>query len=280
MNETRRVRGFHTRQTTQRSRRPPLPLPFSPFRFFFVHCNLSSSLFSPSIIACHFGIAAISATSPHQPLYFLVIARFSIMATSPPLSSPSLSSNAHAHFSSQYTNGHLPAKLRVAEISSISRLDKTYPASIASTPEVHINGRPKQPRPSTSSASTHTHEDTAWGSHFWVTLIDPQASSTPHSFLILIRAHHTAIQTQVSFFACPSTGQVSWDPPVGNFVYVLMQMFPGHLPHDNNIRADYRPARTVNGGRLATNLAVVFRTITTQRPARPYGRSLTVLSYH
>ncbi|KAH9986741.1 hypothetical protein BJV74DRAFT_774723 [Russula compacta] len=140
------------------------------------------------------------------------------MATSPPLSSPSLSSNAHAHFSSQYTNGHLPAKLRVAEISSISRLDKTYPASIASTPEVHINGRPRQPRPSTSSASTHTHEDTAWGSHFWVTLIDPQASSTPHSISLLIRVHHTAIQTQVSFFACPSTGQVSWDPPVGNFV--------------------------------------------------------------
>ncbi|EKM80787.1 hypothetical protein AGABI1DRAFT_119363, partial [Agaricus bisporus var. burnettii JB137-S8] len=25
-------------------------------------------------------------------------------------------------------------------------------------------------------------------------------------------------QTQTSFYACPATGQVSWDPPVGNFV--------------------------------------------------------------
>ncbi|KAF8995464.1 hypothetical protein BDQ17DRAFT_1250698 [Cyathus striatus] len=41
--------------------------------------------------------------------------------------------------------------------------------------------------------------DTAkWGSNFWVTLVDPQ--------------------TQTSFYACPATGQVSWDPPVGSFV--------------------------------------------------------------
>ncbi|KAH9022834.1 hypothetical protein EDB85DRAFT_2185332, partial [Lactarius pseudohatsudake] len=30
--------------------------------------------------------------------------------------------------------------------------------------------------------------------------------------------------SQVSFFACPATGQVSWGPPVGNFV----------LPHSEN----------------------------------------------
>ncbi|KAI0288123.1 hypothetical protein BC826DRAFT_1107936 [Russula brevipes] len=118
------------------------------------------------------------------------------MATSPPLSSPSLSSNAH--FSSQYTNGHLPTKPRVSDGSPISRADKPHPASINSAPQVQINGRPKQSRPSTSSASTHTHDDMTWGSHFWVTLVDPQS--------------------QVSFFACPSTGQVSWDAPVGNFV--------------------------------------------------------------
>ncbi|KAI0295862.1 hypothetical protein B0F90DRAFT_1749029 [Multifurca ochricompacta] len=123
------------------------------------------------------------------------------MPPSSPLSSPSLSSNAH--FSSAYTNGHAPIKPRASNPSSASRPDRTYPASVASnaTPEVHINGSPtrlKQPRPSTSSASTHTLDDTAWGSHFWVTLVDPQ--------------------TQVSFFACPATGQVSWDPPVGNFV--------------------------------------------------------------
>lgn len=104
--------------------------------------------------------------------------RFSIMATSPPQSSPSLPSNAH--FYSHYTNGHLPAKSRPSDVSSVFRPDKTYPASIASTPEVQINGKPngkpRQSRPSTSSGSTHTHDETTWGSHFWVTLVDPQAS--------------------------------------------------------------------------------------------------------
>ncbi|KAF8259441.1 hypothetical protein EI94DRAFT_1773929 [Lactarius quietus] len=123
------------------------------------------------------------------------------MATSPPLSSPSLSSNAHF---SAYTNGYAPTKPRTSNVSSSSRQDKSYTASITSTttPEVHINGRPRHSRPSSSSASastsTHTHDETTWGSHFWVTLVDPQS--------------------QVSFFACPATGQVSWDPPVGNFV--------------------------------------------------------------
>jgi hypothetical protein len=42
----------------------------------------------------------------------------------------------------------------------------------------------------------------------------------------------SAIQTQVSFFACPSTGQVLlWDPPVGNFECVLMPTCLGYVPH-------------------------------------------------
>ncbi|KAF9528517.1 hypothetical protein CPB83DRAFT_929834 [Crepidotus variabilis] len=41
-------------------------------------------------------------------------------------------------------------------------------------------------------------DDSAWGSNFWVTLVDPQS--------------------QTSFFACPATGEVSWDAPVGTFV--------------------------------------------------------------
>ncbi|KAF8200735.1 hypothetical protein BJ912DRAFT_921356 [Pholiota molesta] len=44
----------------------------------------------------------------------------------------------------------------------------------------------------------HDGDDATWGSNFWVTLVDPQS--------------------QTSFFACPATGQVSWDPPVGTFV--------------------------------------------------------------
>ena len=30
------------------------------------------------------------------------------------------------------------------------------------------------------------------------------------------------VKTGVSFFACPATGQVSWDAPVGNFVCVII----------------------------------------------------------
>ncbi|CAE6493414.1 unnamed protein product [Rhizoctonia solani] len=41
-------------------------------------------------------------------------------------------------------------------------------------------------------------DPTAWGSNFWVTIIDPQ--------------------TQNHFYACPATGECSWDPPAGNFV--------------------------------------------------------------
>ncbi|CCM00835.1 uncharacterized protein FIBRA_02877 [Fibroporia radiculosa] len=48
-----------------------------------------------------------------------------------------------------------------------------------------------------SSTSAPTTND-GWGSNFWVTLVDPQ--------------------TQVSFYACPASGEVSWDPPVGNFL--------------------------------------------------------------
>ncbi|KAF7321491.1 Rho GTPase-activating protein 39 isoform 2 [Mycena kentingensis (nom. inval.)] len=52
-----------------------------------------------------------------------------------------------------------------------------------------------------SSLSTGKETDdgsVGWGSNFWVTLRDPQ--------------------TQATFYACPATGQVSWDPPVNHFV--------------------------------------------------------------
>ncbi|KAG7090933.1 hypothetical protein E1B28_010006 [Marasmius oreades] len=53
-------------------------------------------------------------------------------------------------------------------------------------------------RPSRTSTPAQEHEESKWGSNFWVTLVDPQTRNT--------------------FYACPATGQVSWDPPVGNFV--------------------------------------------------------------
>jgi len=166
----------------------PVAVTFPPL-FFFIATSPPVPVLVPVPISSLYasGIAADCATSPHHSRFFLfVIARFSIMAaTSPPLSSPSLSSNAH--FSSQYTNGHLPAKPHVSDVSSSPPPNKHHPASIASTPEVQINGRPRQSRPSTSSASTHTQEDMTWGSHFWVTLVDPQASFTLNPSILLLR---------------------------------------------------------------------------------------------
>ena len=165
-------------RSTFARRRLPLPLPS------FL-CDSLPSVFRLYILRTLLFLHAAFAlprTAPPLRIIFIFYsfynARFSIMATSPPQSSPSLSSNAH--FSSYYTHGHLPAKSRPSNVSSAFRPDKTYPASIASTPEVQINGKPngkpRQSRPSTSSESTHTHDDTAWGAHFWVTLVDPQAS--------------------------------------------------------------------------------------------------------
>ncbi|GJE99020.1 RhoGAP-domain-containing protein [Phanerochaete sordida] len=93
------------------------------------------------------------------------------------------------------------------DAADVSRRADSHP-DIPPTPQVQVNGRPAntsisipataaQPRPSLSSAGPAS-DGTGWGANFWVTLVDPQ--------------------TGVSFFACPATGEVSWDPPVGNFL--------------------------------------------------------------
>ncbi|KAI0743437.1 hypothetical protein C8Q80DRAFT_1106807 [Daedaleopsis nitida] len=66
------------------------------------------------------------------------------------------------------------------------------------TPEVRLNGRRASAASLRGTPSKHGRGDDGWGSNFWVTLVDPQ--------------------TQVSFYACPASGEVSWDPPVGNFL--------------------------------------------------------------
>ena len=51
-------------------------------------------------------------------------------------------------------------------------------------------------------------------------------------------------QSQTPFYACPSTGQVSWDPPVGNFVYVFpASLLPGQSPCPTSTKPP-RPAPT------------------------------------
>ncbi|KAJ6558505.1 hypothetical protein DFH09DRAFT_1163029 [Mycena vulgaris] len=84
-----------------------------------------------------------------------------------------------------------------ATFSSGPSVDRSPPKSNATpSPKSHL--RNPRSQKSFSSVSTKETDEAAWGSNFWVTLVDPQ--------------------TQTSFFACPATGQVSWDPPVGNFV--------------------------------------------------------------
>ncbi|KAJ7287766.1 hypothetical protein C8J57DRAFT_1284865 [Mycena rebaudengoi] len=92
--------------------------------------------------------------------------------------------------------------------------DRSPRTSVALSPKSHLRN-PHSLR-SFSSVSTKETDEAAWGSHFWVTLVDPQASCPYLSPSLSIFI--TSLQTQTSFFACPATGQVSWDPPVGNFV--------------------------------------------------------------
>ncbi|KAG9128049.1 hypothetical protein FRC07_005636, partial [Ceratobasidium sp. 392] len=51
---------------------------------------------------------------------------------------------------------------------------------------------------SVASSQQSQSDPAAWGANFWVTISDPQ--------------------TQNHFYACPATGECSWDPPAGNFV--------------------------------------------------------------
>ena len=207
------------------------------------------------------------------------------MATiSPPLSSPSLSSNAH--FSSQYTSGHPPAKSHVSDVLSTPPPDKTYPASIASTPEVQINGRPRQSRPSTSSASTHTHEDMTWGSHFWVTLVDPQASFTLnpsiYSFAMMgLIAVLPLRRIDPGIILRMPGDRTSFLGPSSRELRVRTHTIVSWTPASwRNWPVDYRPATPVSGGRLAMSPVAVFHTITTRRLARLYGKSPMVSSSH
>ncbi|KAF8574247.1 hypothetical protein K439DRAFT_1372903 [Ramaria rubella] len=57
--------------------------------------------------------------------------------------------------------------------------------------------------PTTKTRVPEVHEEpkqqpAEWGNNFWVTLVDPQS--------------------QAQFYACPSTGETTWDAPIGNFV--------------------------------------------------------------
>ena len=79
-------------------------------------------------------------------------------------------------------------------------------------------GTPLTLSPNSRAKKAAENRDGEWGANFWVTLIDPQVRAiypppAPHRL--------PPIQTDTPFFACPATGEVSWDAPVGNFVCVI-----------------------------------------------------------
>lgn len=82
------------------------------------------------------------------------------------------------------------------------------------------------------------------------------------------------------FFACPATGQVSWDPPAGTFVCVIVTI--------SNITLVFLTglvflvclqAPKESGGSSAMSLVVESPTIIKQNRERPSGNVQTVLSF-
>ncbi|KAJ7874752.1 hypothetical protein B0H14DRAFT_3552219 [Mycena olivaceomarginata] len=85
-----------------------------------------------------------------------------------------------------------------ATFTTVERTPSKSTSSASPSPAKSSLRNPRSQKSLSSISTRDTGDEAAWGSNFWVTLVDPQ--------------------TQTSFFACPATGQVSWDPPVGNFV--------------------------------------------------------------
>ncbi|OCH86512.1 hypothetical protein OBBRIDRAFT_221717 [Obba rivulosa] len=75
---------------------------------------------------------------------------------------------------SPHSNGESAAHSYSADISNDTMTgDLNSSTNGKSTPEVHINGRRRVSSVRSMSTNGQPGED-GWGSHFWVTLIDPQ----------------------------------------------------------------------------------------------------------
>lgn len=66
----------------------------------------------------------------------------------------------------------------------------------------------------------------------------------------------SVLQTQTPFYACPATGDVSWDPPVGNFVCVFSVDVGSHDKLTCFATA-YLQALMANGGNCAMTVEEV-----------------------
>ena len=83
----------------------------------------------------------------------------------------------------------------------------------------------------------------------------PSPSIQPHESCadtlvpsLALPCHCVPVQTGAQFFACPSTGECSWEPPVGNFVYVQAYSLILFRPNLHFLSLVYHPVNPVNGG--------------------------------
>jgi Rho GTPase-activating protein 39 len=122
---------------------------------------------------------------------------------------------------SSATFGHPAISIHSSTSSDKGKSPVNGHASSVESIRPALRHRPPAPK---LPAPVQEGDEAAWGSNFWVTLVDPQVRDL--SSMSDTLAYSTIVsKTQTSFFACPATGQVSWDPPVGNFVYVLLPYF-------------------------------------------------------
>lgn len=109
-----------------------------------------------------------------------------------------------------------PPSRSASRLSSTSGKGRLVDKSSVTPPKRPHSTQPRLTRSSTP-AQADGEDGTAWGANFWVTLVDPQVRSGD----LILNARLTAgAQTNTAFYACPATGHVSWDAPVGNFVCV------------------------------------------------------------
>lgn len=126
----------------------------------------------------------------------------------------------------------------------------------------------------TANASSDASGD-EWGANFWITIVDPQVRSPLASLEFDQRSDLIScltFQTQTQFYACPATGQASWDPPAGNFVCVSPPYSPCCFRKLTMSSTACRHRTLESGGSCKTKVGKICHIIITPRLAKRYGR--------
>ena len=160
-----------------------------------------------------------------------------------------------------------PAKQHAARSSGMA----TAATPLAPAPTIAVQRSSVDGLPPTNGA--RTSNDAHWGAHFWVTLNDPQVYFLPClppfnlvNRVLTLSSHLCRVPAQngTQFFACPSTGECSWEPPVGNFVYVQLSSPLVFRPNLRLSSLVYHPVNLGNGGNSATIPEAVYLTTITR----------------